>query len=122
MGNRGSYPLYALSALKAITNDFKRALQSRWDKATEKEYNLAMNKAMQQLKDQLTIYEAELDELTVAIKKLETSTAPEKYVRNKAINERHRVLTTFNAESEGISSRDIVRRLVEELNKETLGG
>jgi MoxR-like ATPase len=26
----------------------------------------------------------------------------------------HRVLTTFNAESEGITSRDIVRRLVEE--------
>ena len=33
----------------------------------------------------------------------------------------HRVLTTFNAESEGISSREIVRRLVEELNAETLG-
>ncbi|MBL4882979.1 MAG: MoxR family ATPase [Planctomycetaceae bacterium] len=30
----------------------------------------------------------------------------------------HRVLTNFNAESEGISSTDIVRRLVEELNAE----
>lgn len=30
----------------------------------------------------------------------------------------HRVLTTFGAESEGIKSRDIVRRLVEELNAE----
>ena len=34
----------------------------------------------------------------------------------------HRVLTTFNAESEGITSRDIVARLTEELNRETLGG
>ena len=33
----------------------------------------------------------------------------------------HRVLTTFNAESEGISSSDIVRRLVDELNAETTG-
>jgi len=33
----------------------------------------------------------------------------------------HRVLTTFNAESEGISSIDIVKRLVDELNAETLG-
>lgn len=33
----------------------------------------------------------------------------------------HRVLTTFNAESEGISSTDIVKRLVEELNAETTG-
>ncbi|MEQ9411024.1 MAG: MoxR family ATPase [Fuerstiella sp.] len=31
----------------------------------------------------------------------------------------HRVLTTFNAESEGISSGDIVQRLVDELNAET---
>lgn len=31
----------------------------------------------------------------------------------------HRVLTTFAAESEGIRSRDIVRRLVDELSKET---
>ena len=30
----------------------------------------------------------------------------------------HRVLTTFAAESEGLSSRDIVKRLVEELSKE----
>jgi MoxR-like ATPase len=30
----------------------------------------------------------------------------------------HRVLTTFNAESEGITSNDIVQRLVEELNAE----
>lgn len=30
----------------------------------------------------------------------------------------HRVLTTFAAESEGLSSRDIVRRLVTELNRE----
>ena len=29
----------------------------------------------------------------------------------------HRVLTTFNAESEGVSARDIVRRLVEETEK-----
>lgn len=33
----------------------------------------------------------------------------------------HRVLTTFNAESEGISSTDIVQRLVEELNAEQVG-
>ena len=33
----------------------------------------------------------------------------------------HRVLTTFNAESEGITSNEIVRRLVEELNAETTG-
>ncbi len=31
----------------------------------------------------------------------------------------HRVLTTFAAESEGLRSRDIVQRLVEELSKET---
>jgi MoxR-like ATPase len=31
---------------------------------------------------------------------------------------RHRVMTTFTAESEGISSRDVARRLVEELAKE----
>ena len=31
----------------------------------------------------------------------------------------HRVLTTFAAESEGLRSRDIVRKLVEELSKET---
>lgn len=31
----------------------------------------------------------------------------------------HRVLTTFAAESEGLRSRDIVKRLVEELSKET---
>jgi len=31
----------------------------------------------------------------------------------------HRVLTTFAAESEGLSSRDIVDRLVDELSKET---
>ena len=30
----------------------------------------------------------------------------------------HRVLTTFNAESEGISSSDVIRRLVEELQAE----
>ena len=30
----------------------------------------------------------------------------------------HRVLTTFAAESEGISSRDVIRRLVDELSKE----
>jgi len=30
----------------------------------------------------------------------------------------HRVLTTFNAESEGISSADVVRRLVQELSQE----
>lgn len=30
----------------------------------------------------------------------------------------HRVLTTFNAESEGITSNDIVARLVDELNAE----
>ena len=34
----------------------------------------------------------------------------------------HRVLTTFNAESEGINSSEIVSRLVDDLNKETLGG
>ena len=34
----------------------------------------------------------------------------------------HRVLTTFNAESEGITSTDIVQRLVDELNEETSGG
>jgi hypothetical protein len=31
----------------------------------------------------------------------------------------HRVLTTFAAESEGLRSRDIVQKLVEELSKET---
>ena len=31
----------------------------------------------------------------------------------------HRVLTTFAAESEGLRSRDIVKRLVDELSKET---
>jgi MoxR-like ATPase len=30
---------------------------------------------------------------------------------------RHRVMTTFTAESEGISSRDVAKRLVEELSK-----
>jgi MoxR-like ATPase len=30
----------------------------------------------------------------------------------------HRVITTFAAESEGITSRDVVRRLVEELKEE----
>jgi len=30
----------------------------------------------------------------------------------------HRVLTTFNAESEGITSNDIIDRLVKELNDE----
>jgi len=30
---------------------------------------------------------------------------------------RHRVMTTFTAESEGVSSRDVARRLVEELSK-----
>ena len=30
----------------------------------------------------------------------------------------HRVLTTFAAESEGMSSRDVVRRLVDDLSKE----
>ena len=34
----------------------------------------------------------------------------------------HRVLTNFNAESEGISSNDIVKRLVEELNAEAAIG
>lgn len=33
----------------------------------------------------------------------------------------HRVLTTFSAESEGISSKDIVQRLVDELNAEQAG-
>jgi MoxR-like ATPase len=33
----------------------------------------------------------------------------------------HRVLTTFNAESEGIRSTDIVQRLVDELNAEQVG-
>lgn len=33
----------------------------------------------------------------------------------------HRVLTNFNAESEGITSTDVVRRLVEELNAENAG-
>lgn len=33
----------------------------------------------------------------------------------------HRVLTTFNAESEGITSNDIITRLVEELNAEQVG-
>jgi MoxR-like ATPase len=33
----------------------------------------------------------------------------------------HRVLTTFNAESEGVSSADIVQRLVDELNAEQAG-
>lgn len=31
---------------------------------------------------------------------------------------RHRVMTTFTAESEGVSSRDVVRRVVEELGRE----
>ena len=30
----------------------------------------------------------------------------------------HRVLTTFAAESEGMNSRDVVRRLVDDLSKE----
>ena len=30
----------------------------------------------------------------------------------------HRVLTTFNAESEGISSSNIVQRLIDELNSQ----
>jgi MoxR-like ATPase len=30
---------------------------------------------------------------------------------------RHRVMTTFTAESEGVSSRDVAKRLVEELAK-----
>lgn len=30
---------------------------------------------------------------------------------------RHRVMTTFTAESEGVSSRDVAKRLVEELSK-----
>ena len=30
----------------------------------------------------------------------------------------HRVLTTFTAESEGLSSRNVVQRLVDELSKE----
>lgn len=33
----------------------------------------------------------------------------------------HRVLTTFNAESEGINSNDIIARLVDELNAEQVG-
>ncbi len=33
----------------------------------------------------------------------------------------HRVLTTFNAESEGIRSEDVVQRLVDELNAESTG-
>ena len=33
----------------------------------------------------------------------------------------HRVLTTFNAESEGITSNDIISRLVEDLNAEQVG-
>ena len=33
----------------------------------------------------------------------------------------HRVLTTFNAESEGITSNDIIARLVDELNAEQVG-
>ncbi len=33
----------------------------------------------------------------------------------------HRVLTTFNAESEGITSNDIIDRLVKELNEEQVG-
>jgi MoxR-like ATPase len=31
---------------------------------------------------------------------------------------RHRVMTTFTAESDGVSSRDIAKRLVEELSRE----
>ena len=31
---------------------------------------------------------------------------------------RHRVMTTFTAESQGITSREVVKRLVEELSKE----
>ncbi len=34
----------------------------------------------------------------------------------------HRVLTNFNAESEGIRSNDIIKRLVDELNAESAGG
>ena len=34
----------------------------------------------------------------------------------------HRVLTNFNAESEGIRSNDIIKRLVDELNAENAGG
>jgi MoxR-like ATPase len=30
---------------------------------------------------------------------------------------RHRVMTTFTAESEGVTSRDVAKRLVEELSK-----
>ena len=30
---------------------------------------------------------------------------------------RHRVMTTFTAESEGVTSRDLTRRLVDELSK-----
>ena len=33
----------------------------------------------------------------------------------------HRVLTNFNAESEGIRSNDVVKRLVDELNAENAG-
>jgi MoxR-like ATPase len=30
---------------------------------------------------------------------------------------RHRVITTFTAESEGVTSRDVVKRLVDDLSK-----
>jgi MoxR-like ATPase len=32
---------------------------------------------------------------------------------------RHRIIKTFTAESEGITSRSIIARLIEELNKES---
>jgi MoxR-like ATPase len=31
---------------------------------------------------------------------------------------RHRVMTTFTAESDGVTSRDVAKRLVEELGRE----
>ena len=82
-----------LAPLRAITSDFRKNLIKRQGDAKNKKEKLAMTRSISKLTLQLTSYQAELDELKVLIKNLESRDPVKKYVVNTDSNIWHRVLT-----------------------------
>ena len=96
-----------LAPLKAITSDFRKALVKKEGDKAKDQAKLAMERSVNKLTAQLTLYQNELDEIRALLKKLEKCGNIKKFVTNRATGIRHRILTYY--EDAGVLAKTVCK-------------
>ena len=85
-----------LAPLKAITSDFRKAMEKKEGSKAQDRNTLAMERSVKKLTTQLLAYEAELNEMKGLLKKLEKNGVVKKFVTNRVTGIKHRILTHYD--------------------------